>query len=123
MNSTEKSSLALIVSSDPFQRRSARGVLDLALAAAAMEQRVEIYFQGRAVLQLAAERDVSAAGLPAGSRAWGGLPELGEARVFAEQAWLEFGERHGLEWMLPVKGLKREMMKTAWRHCRHVMVV
>ena len=65
-----KPSLALIVRDPPFAHRAARADLDVALAAAAMDFRLEIFFFGQAIMQLALERDCRDAMLPAGYRAW-----------------------------------------------------
>jgi len=118
-----RSSLALVVKSQPYEHRAARADLDLALAAAAMDFELEIYFLGNAVLHLAADRETSGALLPAGYRAWAALPELTGTGVFAELAWLEYCRAGGLELVMPVEGLPPDILKTRWRQCRHVMVI
>lgn len=115
--------LALIVRGRPFGRRAPRADLDLALAAAAMDFDLEVYFLGEALLQLAAERDSAAALLPPGYRAWAALPGLAAVRVFGELEWLQRCERGGIELTMPVEALSPEQMRAGWRRCRHAMVV
>ena len=115
--------LALIVRGSPYGRRAPRTDLDLALAAAALDFRLEIYFLGAALLQLAAERDGAAARLPPGYRAWAALPDLADVRLFAENEWLRRCMDHGIELLLPVEGLDRVQMRAGWRQCRNALVV
>ena len=115
--------LALIVARRPYEQRAARADIDLALAAAAMDFEVQVYFQGSAVLQLTAARDPGNARLPAGYRAWAALPDLAPTRFFAESQWLDFCYGAGLELFMPVKGLDRGEMRRHWRNCAHAMVI
>ncbi len=115
--------LALLVRSAPYQRRSPRNELDVALAALAMDFRVEVYFLGSSILQLIPERDPRPALLPAAYRAWAALPEMGEFSLYAEQAWLD----RLVEWneplLMPIQGLSAEQIRTGWRNCDHSMVI
>ena len=61
--------LGLLVARPPYAARAPRAELDLALAAAALDYRLEIYFLGSAVLQLADDRGAEPAMLPSGYRA------------------------------------------------------
>lgn len=115
--------LALIVRGQPWHRRAARADLDLALAAAAMDYGLEVYFLGGALLQLAADRDSESALLPPGYRAWAALPELAEMRLYAEREWLKRCERAAIELILPVRAVSADEMQAGWRRCRHVLVV
>ena len=63
--------LALLVTAPPFQGREPRAELDIALAGLALDHRVEVYFLGEAVLQLALTREAGDALLPPGCR---GIP-------------------------------------------------
>ena len=117
------SGLALIVNSPPYQKRVARADIDVALAAAALDFELHVYFSGRSVIQLATRRNATGALLPAGYRAWASLPDLTEARVYAEQRWVDFCEESGLELIMPVEALSLSRMKQDWRKCRHVMVL
>jgi sulfur relay (sulfurtransferase) DsrF/TusC family protein len=115
--------IALLVRSHPYLRRSARAELDVALAALAMEFRVEVYFIGSAVLQLLTERDCAPAALPAAYRAWASLPDLGEVGLFAERAWLERLAASESALSIPVEPLDPDQMRRRWRRCGRSMVV
>ena len=123
MAADRQNSLALIVGTTPYHRRSARSDLDIALAAAALEFRLEVYFLGSAVLQLAAQRDAAPAMLPSGYRAWASLPDLCGADLFAEEVWLGYCVRRNLELILPVEALSPGDLRRAWRGCRHAWVL
>lgn len=116
-------SLALIVRQRPYRGRAARAEVDLALAAAALDCRLEIYFLGAALLQLAAARDSAAALLPGGYRAWAALPELTPTALFAEREWLKRCERDAIPLMLPVQALGAADMQSRWRGCGHCLVL
>jgi sulfur relay (sulfurtransferase) DsrF/TusC family protein len=116
-------SMALIVRGRPYEHRSARADIDLALAALAMDFDLEVYFQGGAILQLASERNSLKARLPGGYRAWSALQDLGEVRIFAEQAWLDRCKDNGIDLITPVNALSAAELRRGWRRCRHVMVV
>jgi len=115
--------LALLVRDRPYRRRAARADLDTALAAAAMDVQVELYFLGGAVLQLADGRDSSAALLPPGYRGWSALPDLTEVRAFAEEGWLQRCRRDGIALVLPVKGLDAGAMAARWRASDHAVLL
>ncbi len=120
---TRDSSLGLIVGRRPYERRVARADIDLALAAAAMDLGIRIYFTGSSVLQLTTERDPGRALLPPGYRAWAALPDLAQTRVFAETEWLVYCSGAGLELLMPIEPLGPQEMRRDWRDCRHVMVI
>lgn len=115
--------MGLIVRHPPWHHRAARADVDLALAAAAMDFQIEVYFLGSALLQLTAERDSRMALLPTGYRAWVSLPGLTDARVYAEQAWLDVCARRGIPLLLDPDPLSPAAMRDSWRRCRHVLVV
>lgn len=115
-------SLAILVASPPYRTRSARQELDVALAAAALDFRLEVYFLGSALLQLITVSAPDAL-LPPGYRGWGALPDLGDTRCYAEQAWLERIRQGGADVVLPVEGLDPTAMKQRWRGCRHSLVL
>jgi len=118
-----QASLALIVASPPYQHRVARADIDFALAAAALDFELLVFFSGSSIMQLAAERSTGNAMLPAGYRAWAALPDLAEVRVYADRQWLEFCAASGIDLVMPVEALSASRMKQAWRNCRHVMVL
>lgn len=115
--------LALLVKSGAFDHRTARSEVDLALAASALDFKLEIFFMGAAVLQVVRERDVARALLPGGLRAWAALPDFSPARIYAEQEWLDRCRSDSLSLVLPVTGLSPSNFQKHWRRCNHVMVV
>lgn len=121
MNAAEKT-LALVIRSLPYARRSARAELDVALAAAALEWPLHLYFLGAAVLQLVPEREPGPVRLPAGYRAWSGLPELTDVRAFAEPAWLARLARQPAPLLLLPEPLDAAAMREHWRGCAAVSV-
>jgi sulfur relay (sulfurtransferase) DsrF/TusC family protein len=123
MPSGHTPSLALIVRNAPYRKRVARTDLDMALAAAALDFSIRVYFLGDSVMQLAAERDAGGAMLPAGYRAWAALPELADTRVFAEETWLDVCLAGGMDLVLPVEALSESRMRFSWRNCDHVLVL
>jgi sulfur relay (sulfurtransferase) DsrF/TusC family protein len=123
MSARNPQRLALIVRGHPWRRRAARADLDLALAAAAMDYDLEVYFLGDALLQLADKRQCEAALLPSGYRAWGALPGLADARFYAEREWLERCDRSRIRLILPVRALGADQMRAGWRSCHHALVV
>lgn len=121
--SASHSSLALLVHSSPFENRVARADLDLALAAAALDFEIQVYFFGDSILQLATERNSTDALLPAGYRAWSALPDLAETMVYAEKEWLDSCTARGIKLVMDVKGLDPCGMAGNWRQARHVLVL
>jgi sulfur relay (sulfurtransferase) DsrF/TusC family protein len=115
--------LALIVRGHPWSQRAARADLDLALAAAAMNYTLDVYFLGTALMQLAEVRDGKSAMLPAGYRAWAALPDVAEVTVFAEPEWLRRCDRAAIQLILPVQPLNAEAMQSGWRRCDHILVI
>lgn len=115
--------VALLVRSGPGRSRESRAEVDLALAALAMDANLDVFFIGDAILQLAASKDSHAAELPAGYKAWSALPDLGEARVFAESSWVRRCEQLGIELCTAVEPLGFARMKRDWRRCDQVLVV
>lgn len=123
MKARPVNSLALLVQSRPYENRAARANLDLALAAAAMDIELYVYFTGAAILQLASRRDCEIALLPPGYRAWAALPELAETGIYGEQAWLDYCELMKTELVLPVRALSQAEMATSWRQHDLAMVI
>lgn len=116
-------SLALLVQSRPYENRAARANIDLALAAAAMDFRLHVYFMGAAILQLASDRDCESAMLPPGYRAWAAVPEMAETVVYGEQAWLDYCRQMKTALVLPATGLCGREMKNDWRRHDRAMVI
>ena len=123
MAANAANSLALLVQSRPYEHRASRANLDLALAAAAMDFELYIYFAGSAVLQLASRRDCESALLPPGYRAWAALPELAETVFYGEKAWLDYCRLMKTELILPATALTPTDMVTSWRRHDHAIVI
>lgn len=123
MVTSKHRSLALIVRNPPYRQRAARADLDLALAAAALDYQLEVYFLAGSILQLSSQRETGVALLPPGYRAWATLPGLADFRAFAEVQWLDRCAQMSIELILPVAGLQAEEMSAGWRRCRHVLVL
>jgi len=115
--------LALIVQSPPYRNRVARTEIDFALAAAALDFGIRVYFPGAAAMQLVVQRNPAVAGLPAGYRAWGALPDLAESRFFVEQRWFDLYQARKLDLAVPVEPLSAEDMRRTWRDSDHVLVL
>jgi hypothetical protein len=61
--------------------------------------------------------------LPAAYRAWASLPDIGEARLFAAEDWLQRLNLQGSRLLVPVHGLNPDEMRRTWRRCTHSMVM
>jgi sulfur relay (sulfurtransferase) DsrF/TusC family protein len=113
----------LVVRGHPYRQRSARSELDVALAAAALDWTLAVYFLGPSVLQLAAGHDAEPAMLPPGYRAWAALPELADVGFYAEPGWLGRCRDRGIELILPVEPLDRREMRAGWRAVDRLLVL
>lgn len=123
MPSERKPTVGLIINSGPYQQRSARSQLDVALVAAVLEHPLRLYFLGQSTLQLLGGREPDEAQLPAGYRAWASLAGLTEVSAFAEPAWLE---RLAVPGELPVlepAPLTLAQMRRDWTSCYKVLVL
>ncbi len=81
--------IGLVVRSGPYQGRSSRDQLDVALAAATLDLELELFFTGEGVLQLLADRDAQAGNLPGGLRGWKSLPGLTLVKAWVADSALE----------------------------------
>jgi sulfur relay protein TusC/DsrF len=115
--------LALLVTQPPHAQRESRAELDVALAAAAMDCTLEIFFIDEGLLQLAEERNPAAALMPPGLKGWGALPDLADVRVFAERENLSRCRALGIDLILPVEALAASEFRRRWRSARHAMVL
>jgi len=122
MTAGKRYRLGLLVRSGPFSGRSARDQLDFALAAAALDFELELYFLGPGILQLLAEHQPEEAALPRGSKGWRSLPDLAEVRAFAPpEAMAGLAADQGL--LLDVSPLDGVGMAARWRACDQVLVI
>lgn len=107
----------------PYEQRSPRAQLDVALAAAALEIPLEVYFLGDGVWQLAAERSTRSADLPRGLKGWAALDQMTQVIFFAEVGRFRNMQEMGVETVVPLKALDNEAMAHRWRACRQVMAL
>ena len=115
--------LGLLIRSVPYEQRSAREQLDVALAAAALDIPLRLYFQGSAVFQLLVDRDATLAQLPPGYRGWGSLPELTSVSAHAEPEWLLKLSGAGLDTVLPLTALSATEMRFDFSSCEKVLLL
>lgn len=121
MNRETLKPLALVVRQAPYAQRSARSQLDFALAAAALELPLEVYFLGEGVWQLVTEREASAAGLPRGLKGWAAIATMTEVSFFGESDQLQLMQDNGVETLVPVEGLTGFKMANRWQSCSQVL--
>jgi tRNA 2-thiouridine synthesizing protein C len=115
--------VGLIVRSAPFQGRSGRDQLDLALAAGSLGFELELFFIGDGVLQLLGGRACDAAGLPGGIRGWQSLPELTPVTAWVSRAEYSALAGPDTEWMLEVQPAGVSEMSRRVLDCAPLMVV
>lgn len=115
--------LGLVIRSGPWQGRSNRDQLDVALAAAAMGVELELYFLAEGALQLLKTRQGAGAGLPPGEKAWGSLADLVPARIYVEAEQCRQLEDMGLETVLDVQPLDHQAMRKRQGRCGLVLVL
>ena len=115
--------LGLVLRPGPYRQRSARSQLDVALAAAALNTPLHLYFLGGAVLQLLGERNLLAARYPAGYRGWASLPELTKVCASAEPAWLDHLNGLGFSFLLDLQARTLARMRADWQSCARVLVL
>ena len=121
MSAADSGTLALIVRQAPYAQRDARAQLDVALAAAALEVPLEIYFLGDGAWQLALSRAPDGAWLPRGLKGWAAIAELTTARYFVESAVADRMNTLGAATVVPVEELPITEMSRRWRACMKVM--
>jgi len=123
MPKCSKQTIGLVIRTGPYQQRSARSQLDVALVAAALERPLRLYFLGQAVFQLVERRNLDEASLPPGYRAWGSLPGLTEVTAFAEPAWLEHAKLPGQNPVLPAAPMVLAQMRLDWQACDKLLIL
>lgn len=119
----DSQTLALIVRQPPYAQRSARAQLDGALAAAALELPLELYFLGEGIWQLAAGRETESALLPRGLKGWAALEEMTKVRYFAEPTACRRLRELDAQTAVPVEVLEPGDMARRWRSCGKVMAL
>lgn len=120
MSGADTERLALIVRSDPLADRSARAQLDVALAAAALEVPIELFFIGAGARHLLPAAATGAAGVPSANRAWPALAGLTGVSAWAAPGIADAAAPHG-DWL--VRPLSLQDMAQRWSACRWVLVL
>jgi sulfur relay (sulfurtransferase) DsrF/TusC family protein len=115
--------LGLVVRNSPFQGRSARDQLDVALAAAAMGYSLDLFFIGQGGLQLLASHEPGAADLPRGSRGWKSLPGLTTVRAFVDPKLAVELAGTGQELLLETTVVSRAEMAERLASCDRALVL
>jgi tRNA 2-thiouridine synthesizing protein C len=115
--------LALLITTPPYGDRDPRAQLDVALAAAALDRRLELFFLGDGLLQIVRERDPRSALLSPGYRGWAALPDLAETRWYAEREALGGFAERGVALLVPVEPLPAAELARRWRRAPHAMVL
>jgi hypothetical protein len=115
--------IGLIIRAGPYQQRSARSQLDVALVAAALELPLSLYFLGQSVLQLLDKRELDLASLPAGYRGWASLTEMTEVQSFAEPDWVQRMHDLGLAPVIPYEPMSAQQMRSHWQSCERIIVL
>jgi sulfur relay (sulfurtransferase) DsrF/TusC family protein len=119
----EQRPLGLVVRQGPYSERSARAQLDVALAAAALELPLEIFFIGEGIWQLAAARDSTAALLPRGLKGWAALPDMTSVRYFALEDSCSGRVDPRVDAGVHLESLDGNAMAARWRACSQVMAL
>lgn len=115
--------IGLVVRSGPYQGRSSRDQLDIALAAATLGLELELFFTGEGVLQLLADRDARKSMLPGSFRGWKSLAALTSVTAWvAESALASFVEPDA-ELILKVKSANQREIALRLAGCDQVMVI
>jgi sulfur relay protein TusC/DsrF len=123
MSPQQQQTLGLLVRDGPFRARAPRSQLDMALAAAALEKPLALFFIGHGLLQLLAERDTRTARFPAGLAAWKSLPELTRVSAFACAEDMALLPHRHTALLLDVDVVSRQEMAKLWTACHKVMVL
>ena len=121
--STCDEAIGLVVRQRPYAQRSPRAQLDVALASAALDQSLEVYFLGEAIEQLSGSKRPERAGLPRGLKGWAALPDLVELRCFADGEAKLLRDHGDLELSLAVEFLSDEALSGRLSKCRHLIAV
>ena len=115
--------IGLVVRSGPYQGRSSRDQLDIALAAATLGLELKLFFTGEGVLQLLADRDARKSMLPGSLRGWKSLPALTSVTAWvAESALASFVEPDA-ELILKVKRASQREIALRLAGCDQAMVI
>ncbi len=95
----------------------------MALAAAALELPLEIYFIGNGIRQLAGNHEPETAALPPGLKGWAAITDMTAARFFAEPDRVHHMENLRLKTTVRLESLDRAGMSRRWRNCSRMMAL
>lgn len=115
--------IGLVVRQRPYEQRSPRAQLDVALAGAALDQPLEVYFIGEAIAQLTGAKRPERAGLPHGLKGWAALPDLIELKCFADGEAKLLRDHGNLELSLAVEFLSDQALAERLSKCRHLIAL
>ena len=115
--------VGLIVRSGPFKGRSSRDQLDMALAAAALELQLEIFFVGEGMLQLRAECDPRTAQLPGAGKGWKALPDLTRVNSWVADTAMTGVFSPAIEHLLEVRAISQSEIADRLAACDLAMVI
>lgn len=112
--------LGLVIRCSPYEGRHAGAQLDAALAAAALEMPLDLFFLGDGLLQLLPGAAPSGARLPPGLKAWKSLPALTDVR-----AWVADDHRlltgPAIDWLLPLHTVTHDQLARRRAACDRVL--
>jgi tRNA 2-thiouridine synthesizing protein C len=115
--------IGLVVRSGPYQGRSSRDQLDIALAAATLGLELELFFTGEGVLQLLADRDVRKSMLPGSLRGWKSLAALTSVTAWVAESALASFVEPDVELILKVKSANQREIALRLAGCDQAMVI
>ena len=113
--------LGLVISRAPWEGRSGRDSLDIALAAATLDWSVDIYFCAGGLRQLLAAQSGVDAGLPGSPKAWKMLPELSAVRFIADPCEMKFWQEQGAEFVVPLLPLSKSVWGIEQSGCHRLL--
>jgi len=123
MTASPVARLGLVIRSAPGEGRSNRDQLDVALAAAALDLELVLFFIGDGVLHLVADRDPEAAEWPGGHKGWRSLRELAPVTAWADAARCLELQGAGVKLMLDARPAEPAAMVPAQRACDRLLVL
>lgn len=115
--------LALIVRQGPFQGRSGRDQLDMALSAAALGIELELVFTASGLLQLLPGDKQSEPVLPGSGKGWKSLPGLTRVHAWSRREDLETVAGQAGILSLKVQAASRSEISARLDRCDRVLVL
>ncbi len=121
MSNADKKSMLVLIRRAPYSSSLARASVDLALAAAAFEQQVDLLFQGDGVLQLLPNQQSELLGLKSIGKVLGSLPLYGIEQVYVDARSLSRYGLAGENFVVPVIPLEDEAMSELLARSDHLV--